>query len=155
MMNIRKTKYNPTINEQDTDTLIAIANSYRDKWYPDAVEQAKEELQKRNISIEYQKQKLKEWDNEIKQREIEYKIEIKNNIYKRYSKIDMLKIFFSAPSILVGKNYFDTGPSLIGLWKESYKTKFKQRIILLFAGSLFWIILIIYIIKYINFQHVR
>lgn len=147
--------YNPPINERDTDQLIQIAYSKNDEWQLDAINQAKKELQKRNISKEYQIQKLNQWDKDLKQFEIEYLNKQNSNFNKSYNKLDMIKIFLLAPLILTGKSYFDTGFSLINLWKENYKTKFKQRFILLVLGMLFWISVLFMVFKYSEYLRMK
>lgn len=54
----------------------------------------------------------------------------------------MLHIFVVAPFIIVGK--CTVGKDLIELEKENLTLKFKQRLILLITGILFWIGFIIY-----------
>jgi len=147
--------YNPPIIERDTDELIEIANSTNDTWQSDAIEQAKVELQKRNISIEFQADKLKQWRDESQQREIDYKNGLLDNFDKRYSKLEMIKIFFLAPWILSRRGFYDSDLSLTNLWKENFKTKFRQRFTLLIAGILFWIAFSISVFKYSEYLRMK
>ncbi|WP_027391829.1 hypothetical protein [Aquimarina latercula] len=54
----------------------------------------------------------------------------------------MLYIFAVAPFILVGK--WTVGKDLIELRNENFKLKYKQRLILLLTGTLFWIAFVFY-----------
>ena len=56
------TEYNPPISTRETYDLIAIANSTTFDWEQDAIDQAKNELLKRGVTIEYQKEILSQWE---------------------------------------------------------------------------------------------
>lgn len=59
----------PPFEERDTDFLIILANSEDDFWQIEAIEMAKEELIRRNISIEEQRARLKSWSEEFEKLE--------------------------------------------------------------------------------------
>ncbi|WP_159025731.1 hypothetical protein [Aquimarina sp. Aq78] len=67
---------------------------------------------------------------------------LEQNKSEGYSKLRMLYIFAIAPFILVGK--WTVGKDLIELRNENFKLKFKQRLILLLTGALFWIGIFLY-----------
>ncbi len=46
------TEFNPPIKDRETEELIGIAHSNQDFWQQEAIDQAKIELEKRNISKE-------------------------------------------------------------------------------------------------------
>ena len=71
--------------------------------------------------------------------------QLKKNKDISYSKLRMLYIFAVAPFILVGK--WRVGKDLFELKDENFQIKFKQRLILLITGTMFWTLLLIY---YIN-----
>lgn len=62
-------QFYPPFEERDTDELIVLANSTELFWQPEAVEQAKVELQRRMISVEEQHEKLKKWAEEFEELE--------------------------------------------------------------------------------------
>jgi hypothetical protein len=65
----------PPFEERETDFLIVLANSDDDFWQSDAVEMARKELARRNISIEEQKEKLNSWSKEFEELEKGFKSE--------------------------------------------------------------------------------
>lgn len=78
-------------------------------------------------------------------------IQIKRNELEKYTFIEMLKIFFLAPYDLF--RFFNSG--LRELWDFNYKTKFRQRIILLVLGTIFWILFIVGIFKYDEYKRIK
>ena len=66
------------------------------------------------------------------------------NEREKYTLFEMIKIFLFAPYCLF-KN-FDSG--LKELKDFNYKTKFRQRLILLILGTIFWILFIVSTFKY-------
>lgn len=58
-------EFNPPFEERETDELIVLANSKEDYWQPEAIELAKFELSRRNVSIEEQHEKMKKWAEEF------------------------------------------------------------------------------------------
>ena len=65
------------------------------------------------------------------------------NEFEKYSLIEMIKIFFLSPYELFG--HFNSG--LRVLWDYNYKTKFRQRLILLILGTFFWVLF--FVINYV------
>ncbi len=59
-MNLTK-EYSPPIHERDDDELISIACSVSDEWQKEAIDQARQELIRRDISEEEQRSKLIIW----------------------------------------------------------------------------------------------
>ena len=130
-------EFSPSIESRETDELIAIAHSSTNEYQEEAIELAKIELKRRNISIQEQKAKIKEWEKQSEKIEQEYLEKLDENQYESYTILKMVKIFFLAPFYLTGKFFADD--RLLVLRKENYKKKFKQRIILLITGTAFWI----------------
>ncbi|MBW1299026.1 hypothetical protein [Aquimarina litoralis] len=64
------------------------------------------------------------------------------NQFESYTKLKMVYIFALAPFILVGRQTVEK--DLFQLRKENYRLKFKQRLVLLMTGMLFWIGVFIY-----------
>ena len=58
-------QFHPPFEERETDELIVLANSKEDYWHPEAIELAKMELIRRNVSVEEQNEKIKKWAEEF------------------------------------------------------------------------------------------
>lgn len=135
-VNKRRVEFWPPISTRDTDELIAIANSSTTYWQQEAIDQAKEELIKGQVSNEYQQSLIETWEKENTTLELEYQKQLKLNETDGYTWGEMAGILFASPFILVGRWNFDL--SLIELRKQNYKKKFKQRLILLIIGPFVW-----------------
>lgn len=143
------TQFNPPISSRDNNELIQIANSSPDEWQQEAIDQAKDELMKRDISTDFQKKVLEKWKEEEKQNEMAYKKQLELNESDGYTVGKMIYIFLVAPFLLSGK--WTTDLSLFELKRENYQKKFKQRLLLLIGGTAFWILIFIaYLNNYIK-----
>ncbi|MDP3462329.1 MAG: hypothetical protein Q8S18_06045 [Bacteroidales bacterium] len=71
------------------------------------------------------------------------------NELEKYTLIEMIKIFLFGPYELF--KFFDSG--LSKLMDFNYKTIFRQRLILLISGTIFWILLFVGTYKY--YEHKR
>lgn len=146
LLKMKKMRFSPPIEERETMELIGMANCTNDSWQYEAIELAKLELEKRNISREYQDEVITKWNAEIEEFERQQeKIFIENEL-KEYSLLQMLIIFFLAPLILIGK--VDYEMSVTDLKKENYKRKVVQRKISLIAGATAFIIVFYILMKY-------
>ena len=139
------TEYNPPISSRDTEELIAIANGTTDNWQQDAINQAINELKKRNITIKYQNKILDQRKKETEKLYLAYQKQLEQNEKEGYSIGKMIYIFLVAPFILAGDWAVDL--SLRKLKKENYQKKFKQRFFLLLFGTIFWILFIVASVK--------
>jgi hypothetical protein len=133
-------EFNPQIQKRDTEELIAIANSTTSEWQQAAIDQAREELNKRGITKEYEQKTILRWEEEQRRFELEYQNELEQNVSKTYSLFEMAGIFFSAPFILGGRQKWSNDLSLSELRQNNYKRKFRQRILLLISGTTFWVL---------------
>ena len=127
-------EYYPKISERRTDELIEIANSPTEVWQQDAINQAKIELIKRNITEKQQDdffdQKAEEIDDYYKNLELKRQ----SNEIEKYNIFEMIVIVIISPFILN-----DQWRVLRQLKQENYILKFKQRIILLTLGMIIWV----------------
>lgn len=142
-MKNKRDYFNPPIETRKTEELIEIANSEPEFWQREAIDIARLELIKRGITREYQDKVLARWKLEIENFEKDYKEQLIRNEFEGYTNIEMLKVFIFAPFYLFGRWIADY--TLFDLWRENYKKKFVQRIIILITGTLFWIFSIILI----------
>jgi hypothetical protein len=126
-------EFNPKISERETEELIEIANSSNKVWVQDAINQAKSELTKREITEEEQnrffEEKLEEINDNFKNREVK----LKSNEIEKYNVFQMLLILIIAPFILIRQ-----WRVLRDLKENNYTLKFKQRLVLLIAGMTIW-----------------
>ena len=73
------------------------------------------------------------------------------NEIEKYKLIEMIKIFLFGPYELF--KFFDSG--LRGLRDFNYKTKFRQRVILLILGTIFWILFVVGTYKYSEYKRIQ
>ena len=73
------------------------------------------------------------------------------NKFEKYTLIEMVKVFLFAPYELF--KHFDSG--LKELWDYNYKTKFRQRVILLILGIIFWILFAVGTYKYSEYKRIQ
>ncbi|WP_143741223.1 hypothetical protein [Pontibacter ramchanderi] len=78
--------FEPPISERNTDELIQIAN-FPDDWNPMAVEQAKNELMVRNVSLEYQNKKVSVWKRYKEKKKV---VTNKTKANERYHWVDFI-----------------------------------------------------------------
>ena len=78
-----------------------------------------------------------------------WKKQSERNEFEKYTIVDMIKIFLSGPYELF--KFFKSG--LKELWDLNYKTKFRQRMILLILGTIFWILFVVGTYSY--YEHKR
>ncbi len=136
------TEFTPPISERKTEELIEIVYSGKDHWNEEAIRQSKLELEKRNVSKKEQEKVITKWEKETDEYFAELENTLEQNQFESYTKLRMLYIFVVAPFILVGK--WTVGKDLVELRNENFKLKFKQRLVLLLTGTLFWIGFFIY-----------
>ena len=142
---MRITKFIPPIEDRETEELISIAHSTGDYWQQEAIDQAKNELEKRNISKEYQLELVAKWNEELIEFEREWKQQLKENQFEKYSILQQLIIFLISPLILLGRVSYDM--SITELKSENFKEKVKQRRIALITGTLVYFLTFYYLLK--------
>ena len=136
------TEFNPRLDTRATIELIAIANGTMEAWQQEAIDIAKDELRNRGITDKDQQKVLDKWKEEERQIEIAYQEKLNQNESEVYSIGKMIYIFLVAPFILIGR--WRVGISLWQLKKENYQKKFMQRLLLLFGGTMFWVLIMMY-----------
>ncbi|HEU4791908.1 MAG TPA: hypothetical protein VFS71_19645 [Flavobacterium sp.] len=126
-------EYYPKISERRTDELIEIANSSTRVWQLDAINQAKSELKKRNISEKQQDDYFEKIFEEIDIENENIERKRKSNELEKYNVFEMIFIVAVSPFILMRQ-----WRVLYELKLENYTLKFKQRIVLLIIGMIIW-----------------
>jgi hypothetical protein len=97
------TELKSRISAKETDDLILIANGSTTDWQQNAIDLAKEELQKRGVAKEYEKRVVDQWKAQLHRQEIAYQQKLQRNETGGYSTGMMLYIFVVALLILAGK----------------------------------------------------
>jgi hypothetical protein len=126
-------EYYPKISERQTDELIVIANSTTKVWKQDAINQAKSELKKRNITEKQQDDYFEKILEEINNEDENIERKRKSNELEKYNIFEMIFIVIVSPFILLKqwRVFYE-------LKQENYTLKFKQRIVLLTLGMIIW-----------------
>jgi hypothetical protein len=139
---------NSKIHQDEVDWLIAIAcSSDISELKADAIEKLKEY----GLTQEQIEERYKNLDSNETQKKAFDKAwtkQAERNEFETYTTIERTKIFFFGPFQLF-KN-FNSG--LRELHTLNYKTKFRERLLLLIAGTIFWILAGIFIFKYSEYQ---
>ncbi len=131
------TKFNPPIPERETDELIQIAYSSSEQWQQEAINQAKQELIKRNVTQEQQNEIVEKWNKETDEYFEKESERLANNKTESYEVWEMAILFVFGP-ILFLYPYFFNSHSLFILRGQNYFLKFKQRIIILGLSFIVW-----------------
>ncbi len=126
-------EYRPKISERLTDELIEIANTSTEVWQQDAIDQAKIELVKRNISEKQQDDFFDQKAEEISDYYENEDLKRKANETEKYNVFEMIVIVIISPFILIRQ-----WSVLYQLKQQNYNLKFKQRVILLTLGMIIW-----------------
>jgi hypothetical protein len=134
---MKRTKFYPPIEERDTEELIGMAHCTTDYWQDEAKEQAKIELIKREVPMEFQIKLVKRWNAEIALLEQEWEKQLKQNESKKYTLIQQFIIIVISPLILLGKIDYDM--TITELKEENFKIKVKQRQFALITGLILYI----------------
>jgi hypothetical protein len=80
-----------------------------------------------------------------------WKKQEERNEFEKYKTLEMIKIFLFGPYELF--KFFDSG--LRELWDFNYTTKFRQRLILLILGTIFWILFVVGTYKYYEYKRIQ
>ena len=80
-----------------------------------------------------------------------WKVQLENNQYEKYTLSEKIKIFLFGPYKMFKS--FDIG--LKDLYKQNYKIKFRQRLLLLISGTIFWIALMISVFELTEYQRMK
>jgi hypothetical protein len=117
-------------------------------------EEAIQELKLRGFSqkdIDLKYIDLKDSEKQIETFNRAWDIQLYNNQFEKYTRIENLKIFLFGPYKLLKS--FDSG--LIYLYKNNYIIKFRQRLLLVILGIAFWIGVLIGIYRISQYQRMK
>jgi hypothetical protein len=140
---------NQNIDEKDWLIIVACGNDDEDLR-----NEAKEKLYLLGFTDEQILPRFKELDSDEKQKlafEKAWEKQLERNRIEKYSFWQMVKIFFWGPIYLF--RYYQSG--INSLYKENYKKKLKQKIILIILGTIFWISLCWGGFKYYEYKRLQ
>ena len=137
------TKFHPPISERETDELLAIAYSSTEHWQQEAINQAKQELIKRNVTQEQQDKIIEKWEKETEE-DLRKELErFENNKTESYNVVEMIVLFLIGPFWFF-LSYKFHAHTLFTLRRENYYLKFKQRLIIFGLSFIAWFFYINY-----------
>ncbi|NOU45736.1 MAG: hypothetical protein HOO86_01595 [Bacteroidales bacterium] len=139
---------NSKIHKDEVDWLIAIAcSSDISELKYEAIEKLKEygltqeQIEERYRNLDSNEAQKKAFENAMKKKH-------ERNEFETYTTKERMKIFFFGPFELF--KYFNSG--LRELHEFNYKIKFRERLLLLIAGTIFWTLTVIFVFKYSEYQ---
>jgi hypothetical protein len=145
-MKRQKYEFNPPVSQWETDHLVFIVNDETLFWEQDAIRQAREELNRRNVTPEYEQSVLAdtEKNDAFGERLLELgEAEMKANADEEYTTGEKIAILVCAPLIITnGSGIFQVGNSLSELKSFGCKVKYRTRAKLLILGVVMWAALI-------------
>jgi len=139
------------IHSDEIDWLISIYNSSFDE---ELRKESYEKLISFGLTDSEVKEKCKSLQPEKDDQvyfEKAWRIQEERNENEKYTLFEKIKIFFFGPYKLL--KHFDSG--LKELHDFNYKTKFRQRLVLLISGIMFWILFFIGTYKYYEYKRMQ
>lgn len=139
------------IHKDEVDWLISVYKTSNDE------ELQNESLEKllnyglNETEIDERFKKIKTEKDELNAFEKAWKRQEERNQFERFTFIEKFKIFLFGPYELF--KFFDSG--LTELKELNYKTKFRQRLVLLIAGTIFWILIGVATYQYYEFKRIQ
>jgi hypothetical protein len=140
---------NQNIDEKDWLVIVACDNDVEE-----LKNEAFEKLHKLGFTDEQIFSRFKELDTDEKQNlsfEKAWENQLESNSVEKYSFWEKVGIFFWGPINLF--KYYKGG--IISLYKENYKIKFRQKIILLSLGTIFWVLFAWGGYKYLEYKRIQ
>jgi hypothetical protein len=139
------------IHKDEIDWLISVYKSSEDdELRNESLEKLldfgldEKQIKERFEKIKSEKDTLKAFDRA-------WKKQSERNELEKYTIVEMIKIFLFGPYELF--KFFNSG--LTELRDFNYKTKFRQRLILLISGTIFWIVVIIGVFQYSEYKRIK
>ena len=139
------------IHKDEIDWLISVyKTSEDDELRNESLEKLldfgldEKQIKERFEKIKSEKDTLKAFDRA-------WKKQSERNEFEKYTIVEMIKIFLFGPYELF--KFFNSG--LTELRDFNYKTKFRQRLILLISGTIFWIVVIIGVFQYSEYKRIK
>ena len=133
------TEFNPPISERTMEELIEMVYVTKEQWEDEAINQAKEELKNRKISLGEQKIVVENINAEIEYISKLEAAKLEENKTESYKIWQMILLFLFGPILFI-QPYLYGFKTLFALRRENYTLKFKQKIIIYILSFLAWYI---------------
>jgi hypothetical protein len=139
------------IHKDEVDWLISVYKTSNDE------ELQNESLEKllnyglTETEIDEKFKNIKTEKDELNAFEKAWKKQEERNQFEKYTLIEKIKIFLFGPYELF--KFFDSG--LTELKESNYKTKFRQRLVLLIVGTIFWILIGVATYQYYEYKRIQ
>jgi hypothetical protein len=138
----QKGEINWLISVYETSEDVELKNESLEKLLAYGLDE--KQIKERFEIIKTEKVTLKAFNNA-------WKKQAERNELEKYTLIEIIKIFLFGPYELF--KFFNSG--LIELKEFNYKTKFRQRLILLISGTIFWILIILGGYQYSEYKRIQ
>jgi hypothetical protein len=141
----------PNIHKDEIDWLISIHETSTDE---ELINESLEKLLDYGLNkkqIKERFEKIQSEKGELEAFEKAWKQQADRNEHEEYTLFEKIKIFLFGPYELF--KFFNGG--LRELWDLNYKIKFRQRVILLILGTIFWILFIVGTYKYYEYKRIQ
>lgn len=141
----------PNIHKDEIDWLISIHETSTDE---ELINESLEKLLDYGLNkkqIKERFEKIQSEKGELEAFEKAWKQQADRTEHEEYTLFEKIKIFLFGPYELF--KYFNGG--LRKLWDLNYKTKLRQRLILLILGTIFWILFIVGTYKYYEYKRIQ
>ena len=156
MPNVTKRKFNTEmtrtkIHKDEIDWLISVYKTSEDEELKNESFDKLIEYGLDEIQIKERFEKIKSEKDQLKAFEKAWEEQEEINESEKYSLIEKIKIFLFGPYELF--KFINSG--LTELRDFNYKVKFRQRLILLILGTIFWILFIIGTFQYSEYKRMQ
>jgi hypothetical protein len=130
-------EFHPPIHTRDTEELVAMTHGNTHRWQQEAIDQARTELYKRGVGEQEQQEILEKLRAEEARKEAALREQRAGNRLISYKPREMFVLIVSMPLVFLLRRR--SGDSLADLWRENYRMKFWQRLVLMVIGIGLWI----------------
>ncbi|AHW62332.1 hypothetical protein SAMN05444285_1626 [Draconibacterium orientale] len=142
---------NNKIHKDEVDWLISVYKTSDD-------EELENESFEKLVNYGFDTNKIEERFKKIKTEKDElnafkkaWEKQEERNQFEKYTLVEKIKIFLFGPYELF--KFFDSG--LTELTESNYKTKFRQRLVLLITGTIFWILIGVATYQYYEYKRIQ
>lgn len=134
--------FHPPIENRPTEELLKMTSD-AGTWQPEARALARMELDKRGVPL----QEVQDREQEFKEASRAHYELLERHGHEGYTPRQLLGIFLVAPwlilaKILGRKIFLGVKLGLSELDRRNYKKKYRQRVVMLITGTLFWFIVL-------------
>lgn len=138
------------IHPDETDWLILV---YKTSGDEELMEEAREKLFAAGLDEKQIEERFKNIRPEDEEAAFEkaWQRQLERNAQEKYTRFEKIRIFLFGPYEM----FLNFNSELGDLREDNYKIKFRQRLLLLIAGTAFWILLFIGLFKYSEYRRMQ